>query len=121
MSLDIARALDTTRSVVVEACAGSGKTWLLSSRIARALLEGVAPRSILALTFTNKAAAEMRLRVVKHLEEMAHASPSELVEKLSQWGLTGDALDRAREAAPTALARFLSDPPPPTVATFHTL
>ncbi len=119
MSLDIARALDTTRSVVVEACAGSGKTWLLSSRIARALLEGVAPRSILALTFTNKAAAEMRLRVVKHLEEMAHASPSERVEKLSQWGLTGDALDRAREAAPTALARFLSDPQPPTIATFH--
>lgn len=119
MSLDVARALDTTRSVVVEACAGSGKTWLLSSRIARALVEGVAPRSILALTFTNKAAAEMRLRVVRHLEEMATASPSELSEKLSQWGLTGDALDRAMEVAPTALARFLSDPQPPTIATFH--
>lgn len=119
MSLNVARALDTTRSVVVEACAGSGKTWLLSSRIARALVEGVAPRSILALTFTNKAAAEMRLRVVKHLEEMASASPDELTEKLSQWGLTGDALARAMETAPTALARFLSDPQPPTIATFH--
>ena len=45
-SLENAVALDTSRSVVVEACAGSGKTWLLSSRIARALVEGVAPKSI---------------------------------------------------------------------------
>ncbi len=119
MTLDVARALDTSRSVVVEACAGSGKTWLLSSRIARALVEGVAPRSILALTFTNKAAAEMRLRVVKHLEELATASPTALVEKLSQWGLSGDALDRAVEAAPSVLARYLSDPQPATISTFH--
>ncbi len=119
MSLDVARALDTKRSVVVEACAGSGKTWLLSSRIARALVEGVPPRSILALTFTNKAAAEMRLRVVKHLEELASASPQALTEKLSQWGLSGDALDLAMQTAPTALERFLSDPQPPTISTFH--
>ncbi|MEN9759775.1 MAG: hypothetical protein RL676_925, partial [Pseudomonadota bacterium] len=63
-AFDPAAALDTARSVVVEACAGSGKTWLLSSRVARALVEGVAPRSILALTFTEKAAAEMRNRVI---------------------------------------------------------
>lgn len=119
MSLDVARALDTQRSVVVEACAGSGKTWLLSSRIARALVEGAPPRSILALTFTNKAAAEMRLRVVKHLEALADATPQALIEKLSQWGLSGDALDRALQTAPTALERFLSDPQPPTISTFH--
>ena len=119
MTLDVSRALDTSRSVVVEACAGSGKTWLLSSRIARALVEGVPPRSILALTFTNKAAAEMRLRVVKHLEELANASPEELVEKLSQWGLSGDALHRAVETAPKVLSRYLSDPQPATISTFH--
>ena len=100
MTLDVTRALDISRSVVVEACAGSGKTWLLSSRIARALVEGAPPRSILALTFTNKAAAEMRIRVVKHLEELATASPKDLAEKLSQWGLSGEALDRAIENGP---------------------
>ena len=119
MTLDVTRALDTSRSVVVEACAGSGKTWLLSSRIARALVEGVPPRSILALTFTNKAAAEMRIRVVKHLEELAAASPKDLVEKLSQWGLSGEALDRAIETAPSVLSRYLSDPQPATISTFH--
>ncbi|NCN88409.1 MAG: UvrD-helicase domain-containing protein, partial [Gallionella sp.] len=41
-------ALDPTRSVVVEACAGSGKTWLLVSRIVRLLLDGVPPSQILA-------------------------------------------------------------------------
>ena len=42
-------ALDPARSVVVEACAGSGKTWLLASRIVRLLLIGAAPGKILAI------------------------------------------------------------------------
>lgn len=53
-------ALDPRRSVVVEACAGSGKTWLLVSRIVRLLLDGAPPSTILAITFTRKAAQEMR-------------------------------------------------------------
>jgi ATP-dependent helicase/nuclease subunit A len=36
-------ACDPARSVVVEACAGAGKTWMLVSRILRALLDGVPP------------------------------------------------------------------------------
>ena len=102
MALDAARALDTQRSVVVEACAGSGKTWLLSSRIARALLEGVAPRSILALTFTNKAAAEMRHRVIDQLRDLSAGDAQRQREMLSSWGLTGQALDAALLAAPKA-------------------
>ncbi|MCK7494188.1 MAG: UvrD-helicase domain-containing protein [Comamonadaceae bacterium] len=46
------RACDPRASVVVEACAGSGKTWLLVGRIVRALLDGAAPGEILAITFT---------------------------------------------------------------------
>ena len=56
-------ACDPQRSVAVEACAGAGKTWMLVSRILRALLDGCAPHEILAITFTKKAAGEMRQRL----------------------------------------------------------
>ena len=54
-------ACDPRRSVAVEACAGAGKTWMLVSRMVRALLDGTTkPHEILAITFTKKAAGEMR-------------------------------------------------------------
>ena len=58
-----AAACNPQRSVVVEACAGAGKTWMLVSRILRALLAGSQPHEILAITFTKKAAGEMRQRL----------------------------------------------------------
>lgn len=66
-----ALACDPERSVVVEACAGAGKTWMLVSRILRSLLDGVPARQILAITFTKKAASEMRHRLMEWLGEMA--------------------------------------------------
>ncbi|MCZ8251528.1 MAG: UvrD-helicase domain-containing protein [Hylemonella sp.] len=75
-------ACDPQRHVVVEACAGAGKTWMLVSRILRALLEGAAPHEILAITFTKKAAGEMRQRLMEWLEGFAHKSDDELRQQL---------------------------------------
>ena len=62
-----AAACDPRRNIAIEACAGSGKTWILVSRILRALLDGIEPQNILAITFTKKAAGEMRTRLVEWL------------------------------------------------------
>ncbi len=66
-----AAACDPQRSVVVEACAGAGKTWMLVSRVLRALLDGAQPQQILAITFTRKAAGEMRARLDEWLAAFA--------------------------------------------------
>ena len=82
-------ACDPRRSVVVEACAGAGKTWMLVSRIVRALLDGAQPNEILAITFTRKAAGEMRERLDEWLREFpAPGLPHErLVEALQERGV----------------------------------
>ncbi len=80
-------ACDPQRHVVVEACAGAGKTWMLVSRILRALLEGTAPQEILAITFTKKAAGEMRQRLMEWLEAFAHADDVQLNKELLMRGV----------------------------------
>ena len=84
-----AAACDPARSVVVEACAGAGKTWILVSRILRALLAGAEPQHILVLTFTRKAAGEMRSRLDEWLIEFsaAHSTHAARVDALRQRGL----------------------------------
>ncbi len=68
---DRAAAVDPSQNVVLEASAGTGKTRVLVDRYTNLLKAGVDPGNILAMTFTRKAAAEMRGRIVQNLRRAA--------------------------------------------------
>ena len=113
-------ALDPARSVVVEACAGSGKTWLLASRIVRLLLTGVAPGEILAITFTRKAAREIEARVIGWLRQLAMEEDAAIDNFLAERGLVADAADSTlRQVARGLYERVLAAQPGLAVNTFH--
>ncbi|MCC6535266.1 MAG: UvrD-helicase domain-containing protein [Burkholderiales bacterium] len=114
-----AHALDPARSVVVEACAGSGKTWLLVSRIVRLLLAGVAAGEILAITFTRHGAQEMAQRLREWLELLATADAASVREFLRVRALAPDEIEAAIERGRGLHEDVLRAQPGITITTFH--
>ena len=112
-------ACDPRRSVVVEACAGAGKTWMLVSRILRALLDGARPHEILAITFTRKAAGEMRDRLDLWLRDFALCDAEQRITELRRRGCSEA---EARALAPrlaTLEGELLALPRTVEIRTFH--
>ena len=112
-------ACDPRRSVVVEACAGSGKTWLLVARMLRLLLAGAQASELLAITFTRKAAQEMRERLMSLLEQLALASDAEVTALLLERGVAARDLPQAIPAARALYGQILGGQQRLSIDTFH--
>ncbi len=106
-------------STWLSANAGSGKTRVLTDRVARLLLEGVQPQHILCLTYTKAAASEMQNRLFKRLGAWAmkddHGLKAELVELGVEGAINSDRLKEAR----TLFARAIEAPGGLKIQTIH--
>ncbi|MDH4069072.1 MAG: UvrD-helicase domain-containing protein [Ignavibacteria bacterium] len=97
-------------TVVVSASAGSGKTYTLTQRLVQLLISDHVPnnglRNILAITFTNQAAAEMRSRLIDYLKRLSLGDPDLVAEAGEYLSMSPG---RIREKADTVLLRILND------------
>ncbi len=90
-------ALDPTRSFIVQAPAGSGKTELLTQRLLVLLASVEEPEEVVAMTFTRKAAAEMRHRVFNAIRSALDEQAPTDAHKQRTWHLARAALARSRD------------------------
>lgn len=91
------RALDITQSFAVSAPAGSGKTGLLTQRLLKLLSACQQPEEVLAITFTRKAAGEMRERLIEALQNARDTERPQNPHHAITWDLASALL--ARDAA----------------------
>lgn len=112
-------AASPLHNAVVTASAGTGKTWLLVTRIIRLLLHGARPDGILAVTFTRKAASEMQTRLNERLRALVDPDDGALDAEMRTLGIEPDPAlrGRARRLYETLLFRER----PVRITTFHAL
>ncbi len=104
-------------NATVFASAGTGKTWLLVARLARLLLAGAKPGSILAVTFTKKAAGEMQERLLERLQHWAICDEEALRASLAEVGADTDIATQQR--ARCLYEEMLNARYPIRLTTFH--
>jgi len=106
-------------STWLTANAGSGKTRVLTDRVARLLLAGVDPQQILCLTYTKAAASEMQNRLFKRLGEWAMLGNDDLRSSLAELGIETDhSTDQLRDAR-TLFACAIETPGGLKIQTIH--
>ena len=110
-------ACNPALNATVSASAGSGKTWLLITRIVRLLIDGADPGNIIALTFTRKAASEMQIRLNQRLFEMATATDAELEALLPLIGC--DSSEATKVTASALYEKLMRNLHPVRIQTFH--
>ncbi|WP_309665093.1 double-strand break repair helicase AddA [Tabrizicola sp.] len=111
-------AADPHKNTWLSANAGSGKTRVLTDRVARLLLGGVQPQHILCLTYTKAAASEMQNRLFKRLGAWAMKPDEDLRRDLLELGeaeLSASRLSRARQL----FARAIETPGGLRIQTIH--
>lgn len=106
-------------STWLSANAGSGKTRVLTDRVARLLLRDVQPQHILCLTYTKAAASEMQNRLFKRLGEWAMLPDAALREQLQDLGIDGHIDTEALRNARTLFARAIEAPGGLKIQTIH--
>ncbi len=113
-------AADPGISTWLSANAGSGKTRVLTDRVARLLLQGVRPLHILCLTYTKAAASEMQNRLFRRLGEWAMLGDDPLREALERLGIASSAIDDAKlREARRLFARAIETPGGLKIQTIH--
>ncbi|MGH1355133.1 MAG: double-strand break repair helicase AddA [Thalassovita sp.] len=106
-------------STWLSANAGSGKTRVLTDRVARLLLRDVQPQHILCLTYTKAAASEMQNRLFTRLGAWAMLPDDQLRAQLTDLGADGDVDDAALRNARTLFARAIETPGGLKIQTIH--
>ena len=112
-----ALASDPVAHASLSASAGTGKTQVLTARVLRLLLQGARPESILCLTFTKAAAAEMANRIGARLAAWVRLKDTELAADLLALGESNDPI--ARERARQLFAKVLDCPGGLKIQTIH--
>jgi ATP-dependent helicase/nuclease subunit A len=112
-----ALAVDPQTHAAVSASAGSGKTQVLTARVLRLLLNGARPESILCLTFTKAASAEMANRIGARLASWVRLKDSELAADLLALRESND--PQTRKHARQLFARVLDCPGGLKILTIH--